>query len=291
MSKPFIRTVDLIIGPLTEDQGGGPVKSAYRIISTGDRNSLRVKFNVKKTLLGAPNPSTIEIYNMSRASLERIKKSLSRVRLEVGYENAENTLLTQGAIKSIEVERQGADVITRIVLLDGWGGQIKGITNRTYGAKQSVADIVRDIASNMPGVTIGDIDVDGIIGRGGLTVSDRSADMLDRLAGQYGFSWSIQNGTFQAISDKRTLSRIVEISSKQRNLIKAVPVLNGPEQIQTALEIQAILNPRVTPGHKVKLTSDLNPRLNGFYKVHEVDFDGDTGDQSWNMTIRSITFG
>jgi len=83
----------------------------------------------------------------------------------------------------------------------------------------------------------------------------------------------------------------VELSTKSRNLIQASPVLNGAEQIRTAIEIDAIINARVTPGHQVKITSDLNPNLNGFYKVHEVDFDGDSGDASWNMRIKCLTVG
>lgn len=289
-NQPFIRRVELLIGPLREDQGGGSTARAFRILSTGDRNALRIRFSVKKTMLGPPNLTTIEIFNLSRDSRETIAKSLARVRLQVAYQNTDLSLLTQGAIKSVVTDRRGSDLITTLVMMDGWGGQIKGFNNEAFGPNQPVSQVVRKVASAMPGVTIGEIDVDGTIGAGGYAVSDRSFDILDRLAGQYGFSWSIQNGTFQAVQDTRALKRVLELSTRQRNLIKAVPVLNGPEQVQVALEVSAILNPRITPGHQIKLTSDLNPKLNGFYKVHEVDFDGDTGDQNWNMTIRTITF-
>lgn len=290
-NAPFIRNVELIVGPLKDDLGQGQLQRAIRIFSSGDRNSLRIKFSIKKTMLGPPNLSSIEIYNLSRETREAINKSLTRVQLRVGYANTELALLAQGGIKSVVSERRGADIVTTVTIFDGWGGQIKGITNKTFASNQPVEQVVREVASKMPGVTLGDIDVDGFLGTRGYTVSDRSADVLDRLAGQYGFSWSIQNGTFQAISDKRTLSRIVNVSTKARNLIKAVPVLNGPLQIQTAVEINAILNAKATPGHKVRLESDINPKLNGIYKIHEVDFDGDTGDSNWNMSIRCLTFG
>ena len=290
-NAPFIRNARLLIGPLREDEGGGPEDQALEIYSTGDRDGLRVKFNVKKTMLGPPNLSTIEIYNLSRDRAETINKTMSRVRLDIGWNNVDLALLTQGSIKSSVTERRGADLVTTLTLLDGWGGQVTGFTNRSYGKNRPVSEVVRNIAGNLPGVSIGDIDVDGTIGNSGYVVSDRSADALDRLAGQYGFSWSIQNGVFQAVSDQRALSRTVELSTRARNLIKATPVLNGPFQIQTAVEIEAIINPVVTPGHQIVLNSDINPKLNGAYKVHEVDFDGDTFDNSWNMRIRSLTFG
>lgn len=287
-STPFIRQAELLIGPLSEDAGGGSTSDALRIFSNGSAESLKIKFSIKKTLTGAPNASVIEISNMKRQSLDRIRSSLAKVRLSVGWENTGLTLLSTGGVLSSLTEKNGTDNVTKLQVLDGYGGQVKGIVNKTFGPKTIIKDMVKELAQAMPGVNLGDIDIDGILGSGGLTVSDRSTDALDNLASQFGFSWSIQNGTFQAIQDTRTFNRLSEISTKNRNLIKAVPILSGPMQIESGVEITAILDSRISPGNQVKVTSDVNPSLNGVYKVHEVDFEGDTHDQAWTMKIRSF---
>ena len=289
-NEPFIRETEVIVGPLREDQGGGPVNQALRILSSGDRSSLRIRFSVKKTHMGIPNNSTIEIFNLSRASAERIRAAQTRVRLSAGYQNTGLDVVVNGGILSSVTEKQEADRVTRFQVRDGYGGQLRGITNKTFAPNANVADIVREMSQNMPGVSTGDIDVDGVIGPGGLSVSDRSADALDQLAAQYGFNWSIQNGVFQALQDTRAFGRVFLVSSQSRNLIKVAPILTGPMQINNGVEIQAILNPSLVPGDQVRLESDANPDLNGTYKIHEIDMEGDTFDKNWTMTIRSFRF-
>lgn len=287
-NTPFIRQVELLVGPLSEDAGGGSTSDALRIFSDGSRNGLRVKFSIKKTLTGAPNASVIEVMNLKRESMERIRASLAKVRLSVGWKNTGLSLLASGGILSSLTEKDGTDSATKMQVLDGYGGQVKGVTNKTFGGNSSISDVVKELAQSMPGVNIGDIDVDGLIGSGGLSISDRSADALDKIASQYGFSWSVQDGTFQAIQDTRTFNRVSEISTRSRNLIRAVPILSGPMQIESGVEITAVMDSRVSPGNQVKLESAVNPNLNGIYKIHEVDFEGDTMDNNWIMKIRSF---
>ncbi len=286
-NQPLIRNIELLVGPLAEDQGGGPTSQALRLFSDGSRTGLRISFNVKKTLMSTPNVSSISIYNLRPATRERIRATLSRVRLSVGYENTGINVLSQGGILSSVTEKKPPEYATTLQILDGFGGQVKGISNVTFDGRIQVAEIVRTIAADMPGVEVGRIDIDGSVGSGGLSITDRTADALDALAMQFGFSWSIQDGVFQAISDRRSFNRTLTVSFRNRTLIQATPLLAGPMQIENGVEIVAILNPRVGPGDRVQLESEVNPGLNGVYKIHELDATGDTYDQSWTMTIRS----
>lgn len=286
-NQPFIRNIELFIGPLTEQEGGGPTNQALRIVSDGSREDLRISFDVKKTLLSAPNASTVSIYNLARGTRERIRASLARVKMNVGYTNVGVSTLAQGGSLSVTTEKRSTDYITNIRMLDGFGGQLNGIANDTFEGGINISSIVRSLAEKMPGVSIGRIDIDGLLGSRGRTFSGTVAEELSGLADQYGFSWSIQNGVFQALSDVRSFARTRLISFRDRSLVSAVPLLNGPLQQETGVEIVGILDPRVSPGDRVQLESQVNPQLNGFHKVHEVDFNGDTYDRSWLMTIRS----
>lgn len=287
-NQPYSRVIELFIGPLTEELGGGPANQALRILADGSRDRLRIKFDIKKTLLSSPNASVVEIYNLKRDTVDRIRRSFTKIRMNVGWENTDLNQILSGGVMSYFTDKQTTERVTKVQVLDGVGGIVKGVTNKAFSGRLNVGDIVRDIAGDLPGVSIGNIDVDGTIGSGGLTVSDRSAEALDRLAAQYGFSWSVQDGTFQAVQDTRSFANTVIISGNNRNLIKATPILAGPMQIENGVEITAILDPSVRPGSRVRLESAENPNLNGTYKVHEVDFSGDSGDRTFTMTIRSF---
>ncbi|MBL4769531.1 MAG: hypothetical protein JKY94_17795 [Rhodobacteraceae bacterium] len=287
-STPLIRNIEVLVGPLSEDKGGGPKSSAVRVFSDGSREALRVRFNAKKTLLGSPNASVVEIYNLPPDTRARLRTTLARVLLSTGHRGEELSQLASGALQSITHSKVGPDIVTKLGFLDGYGGMTRGLANRSYGGPVTVASAVRDLAGDLPGVTLGRVDIDGTFGLGGRVFAGRAADALDDLSAQYGFSWSVQDGVFQALSDLRAFPRSTDINAENRTLISAQPILNGPMQIQTGVEIQAVLDARVKPGESVQLTSGTNPAVNGRLKVHNADFDGDTADVSWTMTLQSF---
>ena len=272
--QPFIRRVQLA------------VDGALSVMGDGSPDGLRITFNVTKTMLSPPNASEITVYNLTRGTRATIQRSLSRATLSVGYDNVGMSMLARGSVLNVTSQRSGADVATKIRFLDGYAGQVGGITSQTLGAGTQVKDAVGTLAKQLPGVTVGTIDVDGQLGSRGRSMSMPTKDALDSLATEYGFSWSIQDEVFQAVSDKRSLGGTFSIGDG--NLINASPLLTSPLQITTGVEIQAILNPNVKCGSSVKLTSTLNPKLNGTYKVHSVSYNGDTHTNQWVMTIQSF---
>jgi len=287
-NNPFIRNIELLIGPLADDVGGGNSSEALRIFSDGGREDLAIEFNIKKYLQSSANTADIVIYNMRAESRERIRATLSRVRMRVGWANTGLSLLMQGGVLNVRTPKDGAEYVTKLTVLDGFGGITKGVTNRTFLGGQSVETLVRSIAADMPGVELGRIDIDGILSSGGLTVLDRSSNELDNLANQYGFTWSVQDGRFQAISDNRAFDRVFEINAENQNLINITPTLAGAMQHNNGVTIESILNPEIRPGDQMRVTSISNPMLNGSYKVFSVEFSGATYNSDWIMVTRAF---
>jgi hypothetical protein len=292
-TSPFIRNIRLLLGPLADDQGGGPAGEALEILSDGSRSTLAMDFTVTKTLIGTPNMAVIRIYNLSEMTRRRIRASLTRVRLEVGYANQGLYLLATGGLLSVVPYANNPDYITELTFLDGFGGTVKGVTNRSFAARTSVVDIVASIGEDMPGVLIDReaLQISGTVGRRGYVVSGRSAEALDDLADSYGFSWSIQDGVLTALDDAQSYSTVHEVSLARRNLVAALPTLDGPMQIQTGIEVTALLDPRVRPGNILDLTSRANPALSGRTKIHRVDFEGGTTQNDSIMRITTFTLG
>lgn len=292
-NNPLIRNIEVLVGPLADFEGGGNPNDGLRIASDGSRENLRAAFSIRKTLQSVANEGAVTIYNLPRESRERMRRGLTRVRVMAGYANTGTMVVGNGGLLDAVHTNQSGTWVSELPFYDGFGGIARGVVNRTFTSGVTVANVIRTLVEqNMPGVTVGRIDVDGTIARGGYAMSDRTADVLDDLATQYGFSWSVQNGVFQALSDQRVFGRVFEISFENRNLISASPITQDAADIrfQTGVEIVAILDARVSPGDSIDLTSSSNPQVNGRYKVHAVQFDGDTGDVSWTMTIQSYRF-
>ncbi len=289
-----IRQVELIIGPLAEFEGRGNTNEAFRIFSSGRTSDLRVQFTARRTIGGAPNQTDLVITNLSEDSRARFLNRLTRVEISAGYQQGEGAGLRKvasGAITSTQPVDNPPDIETLITALDGFGGMSRGVFRKSFGPGVAVADVVRDIASSMPGVTIGSetLNIEGKLGASGRTFAGRAAEILDNLAAQWGFSWSVQSGVFQAVDDTTPLAKVHTLSYRDGSLRSVKPLLSGPMQIQTGVEIVGALNPRINPGEQIRVESKINPSLDGVYTVHEHDLAGDTHGETWESVYRSIS--
>lgn len=281
------RQIELLIGPLADYQGGD-ANQAYRIVTTGDQDELHVRFNIKKTILGAPNSSTIVVDNLAENTRQRIRQNLTSAQLSVSSGQDMRIIFSGGVLSSVSTPRWPV-IETSINALDGFGAMTFGQFRRTYSTSVAISDVLREIASTFPGVTVGNVDVDGFLGPKGGSYYGRAQNILDNLADNWGFSWSIQNGVFQAYQDNRTSNRSFLISHRSGTLISAVPILNGPLQQVTGVEITTRLDPRIIPGDSITLESNVAPDLDGEYKATTVEYNGDSHGTTWETKIQCLS--
>lgn len=266
------------------------VIGSKEIIGTGGYDGFRISFNVQKTILGSPNMIDMVIYNLSRDSRSIIRERKLPVTVEVGYEDEDELLLLfKGTTTSAIPTQEGADTVMNVTAMDGSDGIIYATQQITYDGPIAVATAVEEIAGTL-GVGIGPILVDGEFKEKGRSFSGPTQQILDTLSNEYGFSWSVQNGVFQALSDLESLPQSF-IVSPETGLQAAQPLLSGPFMVQSGVEIQALLNARLNPGQLVNLRSNLDPTLNGEYKIHNIDFTGDTHGDQWSMSMQSFIIG
>lgn len=277
----FLRYAEVIIGPLADWQGGGSTGEAIRIIADGTNENLRVAFNANKGITGSPNKIDLAIWGLSLQTRMAIRGNLTKIQVIAGYETSANSsgLVASGAILAAVPERQGPDIVLKITALDGYGGMVRGAYSRAFTGQTPVSSVVSDIASALPGVTIGRIDVDGNLFQKGQQFSGATSDQLNSLADQFGFSWSVQDGVFQAISDKRDSGRSF-IFTSDTNLISAAPLLNGPMSDNVGVEITAKFDARMKPGDGMIIQSSVNPLLDGSYKSTSVNLQFDSHGQA-----------
>lgn len=273
----FLRYAELIIGPLADWQSGGSSGEAIRIIADGTNQNLRVAFNANKGITGSPNKIDLAIWGLSQKTRMAIRGNLTKIQVIAGYSSSAGSagLVATGGILSAIPERQGPDIVLKITALDGFGGMVRGVYSRAFGGQTPISAVVRDIAESMPGITVGLIDVDGNLFQKGQQFSGASADQLNSLADQNGFSWSVQDGVFQAISDKRDSGRSFLFTS-DRNLLSAAPLLNGPMADNVGVEIMAKFDARMKPGDQMIVQSSVSPLLDGSYKSTSVNLQFDS---------------
>jgi hypothetical protein len=284
----FIRNIEVLVGVAEEYKGGNNPTRALRIFSDGSRQTLRISCRINKSKISIPNAAEIEIYNLSPETRNNIRRSQAQIVVNAGRAG----LLSQvfvGSVISVETVRQGADIVTKIRALTAQSSLLQTAVSGTYGNGKRVAEVVEELALEIPEivVTTSRIAVDGLIGRKGFTYFGMVKDVLDRLAGTYGFSWSIQDNTFQAQMDKRVFSGNVRLESRS-GLMLVSPILQGASDAQTGVNIKALFIPQVEAGNTVDIHSSVSPDLNGRYEVHTMSIHLDTFGDDWFMDIQSF---
>lgn len=271
----FLRYCELVVGPLADWQGGGSAREAVRIRADGTTARLRVAFQSSKSLTGDPNKTEITIYNLGEGLRRAFRNNLTRVQVVAGYEDNPEVLVATGALTGAVTSRSGPDIVTKLSILDGFGGMVRGAVARSYTGVTSLEQVVREAAATMPGVNVDRVQVTGRLPPKGLHLAGASTSQLNKLADQFGFSWSVQNGTFQAVMDDRDTGEQFSYTSNG-NLMALSPLLNGPTQSEAGIELTAKFDARVKPGDRLRVQSTLNPELSGTYKATSVTLDFDS---------------
>jgi hypothetical protein len=292
-TRPFLRRCELLVWPTTEAMPNQPAQSALRFVSDGSRTGFNIAFCIHRTVHACTEWSEITIHNLKAETRAALQTLYCRVELRVGWENYGTHTLFIGSLRAAITVRQGPDFVTTLRCAPGDAALNESIVTNSYPAGMPVRQLVEALADTLHGVNVDPkrISCTGKIGPGGLSFGGTTRDLLDRLANQHGFTWSIQNGTFQAINDDSTTTRTIRISSRDGTLFSAQPILESALQFQRAIEVCSMLIPDLLPGDRVQLESDVSPHLNGNYMLNEVTYTGSPCTNDWKMVSKIWTVG
>lgn len=288
----FLRQVEILIGPLTEGSNGNPAQ-AMRLFSDGSRNGLRIAFHVQKSIMSTPNFSTISIWNLNEDTRALLNNRNFQITVNAGWSNsAKLPLIFSGGILSSFSERQGPDIVTRINALTMGDTLSKSILSLKYKSGTYIATCLLNIMSQVNGVKydLAKVNISkDKVGTGGISFAGQAKDLLDMMGRQYGFTWSIQDGIFQAVGDNSILSGDpVVLDGNNGTLINVLPILTGMLQLPKGVRIRASMQPFLTTGKLVTVVNSANSGLDNDYKIWQIDYQGDTFGNDWFIDIISI---
>jgi hypothetical protein len=292
MIQPFNRRAQVIIGPFAESEGAADPTLGVVIEGDGTPDKARIGFSVKKHIMSTASPTIVRLYNLSYEHRKAILDPGLRIEIKAGWSNTEMWSIFTGSILASFTQREGADLVTEIYSLASYTKLTKAVVRQTFLAQTPIRDIVRTIASGIPGVNVSDANIDIpyalVAGSAGLTIVDPTNEALFKLARQYGFSCWIEDGIFHTLMDKqRKTGPTPVISTENGYLMRAEAMLVPPDQLIAGVSITSLFHPQLHTGGGVELISTSNPKLNGVYTVHAIDHSGDTHSQTWTSHVES----
>lgn len=286
----FNRELVIDIGPFSEWQSIKDSQTAVRIVSNGNLNTLKATVHCQKNILETPNNAEIRIWNLKPETRQKFKKTGLYIKVYAGFEGGSHELLFSGSIEATVTKRSGADIITTLTCLTGGSNLVRSAFSKTYEQGVPVAQIVTEMAQSIPGIVIDPtkINVSGTIGYKGFSYMGSTRNGLSKLASQYGFSWSINNGTFVAMDDRKG-RRTAILLNRNSGLKEVSPRMFGINQVQEGVDISSIYVQGVDAGQIIGVVSSVSPELSGNYTCHTIDYDLSPKENRWDMTINSFS--
>lgn len=258
---PYLRFIRVTFDGLRGKDGSRAFES------DGTQEKLRIACRVEQTRNSVPNPSQIRLWNISKDTRSSFQRSETKVTIEAGWKNQGVAMVFSGSLLTALSNRTGADIVTTLHAISGHDPLVTTPFNNVFPPRMRVADAVRRLASMLEGITIGPIKgINQVIGSGGWTGSDDVRVTLDRLAREFGFSWTIINDIFQAVGDETVLGNGPIIKSPY--LIEVNPILAGPRQLLRGVMGKCTFNAALKPGDTVTIQSSIENQNNGEFSMH-----------------------
>lgn len=255
-----------------------------------DPAPLRVKFDINKFSSGPSGRAKIEIYNLSQQSRQAIDQG-QVVLLKAGYQKVFDQLFVGNIVPlGFESTRSGPDIITKIECGDGESSIIMARLDKSYPAGTSVLQILQDCAGamhtedsfNPQGTDSGIVFLPlNPVYNNGFVAKGPVSDTLTAILKPLGLEWSVQNGDLNVLPKTGHNGQTAIVISSATGMI-GVP--SGTKQL---MKFTNLLNPKILPGSLIKLVSE-NSSLNGFYRVRNGHYEGDTHENKWQVECECL---
>ena len=275
-----------------------------RVIIEGARiitiENAKIQFEIVKSKNAKENTAKLEIYNLAPSTRKLITEQDALVRIFAGYANNKGLIeIGQGDISKIKHNRDKTEVVTEIYMAEGLRKIRDNPLSISFSSKSklklgNVLDNLRTKSNNQFVFRLIDVDESKTIDNG---YSDLGSldQILNNLAIQFGFEWSVQNGTITIKGTKKSLSSEIMLLTPKNGLIlhpesvkqvsRRLEKSSITKQDRKINSVQALLQPHLQVNDIIAIESQ---DLNGKYEIQKITHKGDTRGNDWYSDMEVI---
>jgi hypothetical protein len=258
-------------------------------------DGLQIRFDVQKSADNKRNgnSASIEVYNLSATSLQKLQSEYLVCTLEVGYESPKNLIqLVNGNVVETRTVKNGVDTVTQIILGEGYSDLNFNKISTALPPGKTREDVVNACLAGMPGVSRGAIKGTNLNAPlpFGYTMTGTPKDSLNDFCEAFRYEWRISNNKLE-VSDENGLVNtnkdVAPVIGIESGLID-IPFYTSGESSKLkkdstrrqGLQFKALLNAEVTPGQLIRVESS---KISGWYRVKSARYTGDFRGNDWFM--------
>lgn len=270
---------------------------------------LQIQFDVNKVISNqlTPSVSKVLITNLNREHSAALQGDGIDIRLLVGYEGQPLTEVLLGRAKEVSTKKDGTDIITEIVVAEGFSIMNNTSVSGTIPGGKTVKDVIMEVAkqAGIPTISVED-------GRAntkvlwGYPLDGTPRQILEEICFSYQLDYSISGNSLH-VKDRGSISgdrKIAAVLNEDTGLIGIpvadywkevayVPNEKGKDKkvkkVVDGIQVKALLNAAVTPGKAIKLDRAKPDEIpNGWYYVNSANYVGDFRGGVWEMNLQCV---
>lgn len=232
-----------------------------------------VEFDITRTIIGtSPNSASIQIYNLNRINRDQIEFNVwqqqifQKILFKAGYGNSLATLLSGNITQAWSV-RQGTDFVTTVECFDGgwaYNNAFSTVEIGTGSNKDVIKKLIDSLSPTIKSGVISDTVTPDSTSRG-KSYNSYTAPLLNKLTNKCFF---IDNEVANVLAPNECLEGDLDV------IDDSIGILDTPIRQNSFVYVDLLFEPRIKPGQKITLNSNLAPQFNGDYKVGSVKHRG-----------------
>ena len=258
---------------------------------------LQLRFDIAKSADNkrSGNSASIEVYNLSKTTLDKLQSEFISCILEVGYIGDDPTSpslvqIVKGNVTELKTVKQGNDYITQIIMGEGYTDLNHTKLKFTIAPGKTRKEVISELVKQIPGTSVGAITGTNLNSPvlDGYPIWGTPKDTLNELCEAWGLEWRCSNGVIE-VSDE---SGLVNKNKNEAPLISPssglidIPFYTSPSPVKTkgdksrreGLQFKALLNPHLKPGQLVRVESS---EIKGWYRINSARYTGDIRGNDW----------
>lgn len=255
------------------------------VLISDQETGLACDFSVKKTLKPDPNTASVKIYNLSKATREKLTNpKRASLRIEAGYVERLSQIYL-GDVRALSPgEIRGPDIVTELSSGDGGQEIQKANLQIPIGAKTPNGTALTAIAKAL-GVGLGNVPkVSAALASKGSAVFPRGtvltgnvSRVLSDFCRSAGLEWSVQDGVIQILDLGKGLETNPYVLSSDSGMIGA-PAIGSDGKVS----VSTLMIPELRPGMRVMFETFA---VNGVYRISEAEYQGSTHGNEWTIKL------
>jgi len=264
-----------------------------------DQN-FRISFNINKNLLSTPKVSTVDIYNLTKDSRDRLKEILQKnssgsgskslLTIYAGYEQGDGLqLLYTGYIKHVYNRKEPPDVITTLSCVNV--DFDKSYCSMSFGPGVSTNVAQKDQAKRLHIDTDSASDFSNAVTlANGHAYAGPTKDAIDNTAKMTNSTVTVEDNKLKVIpKGKHSKDAIVDVSITTGLIGSPEKIENqgtdaDTSKIKDGWKIKVFLQPKIRIGGRINIDSE---PIKGVFIADSINHVGDTAHGDWQTIVET----